>query len=293
MEIYQNQIVTLNGWRYLKKFNSIDNLCPKENVPNILIDENNPKNLPNFLSLRICAIRETFEECGILICRKNGPQYYNSISNQRKSATYLESKKILQWREKIYNNPSEFINFCKETDCCPDIWALNIWSNWVTPPSFKSRFNTIFFLTTFNQLPSAFSDGKEVQNILWRTSIEYLRDYYNGELIFPIPQYYELCRLQNFSNVEKLTIFAYERSQLGCEVYLPHRILTNKGLYTIFPGDDLYPKYIDNNKEIAKMDELPQTKIKNRIYHKTSTIHELDIENFIPKAKHIPPIPYK
>lgn len=86
--------------------------------------------------------------------------------NQGKWATYLTSKEILHWREKIYNNPHEFLNLCKHYDCCPDIWALNIWNNWVTPPSFKARFNTMFFLTTFNHLPSAFSDEKEVQNIL-------------------------------------------------------------------------------------------------------------------------------
>lgn len=44
----------------------------KVNRPPILQDydsENAKEQLPQFLSLRIGAIRETFEECGILICR--------------------------------------------------------------------------------------------------------------------------------------------------------------------------------------------------------------------------------
>lgn len=55
----------------------------------------------------------------------------------------------------------------------------------------------------------------------------------------------------------------------------------------------MYPKYVDNDKEIAKIDELPQTKVKNRLYHKTDTLNELIIENFIPTVKHIVPTPYK
>lgn len=47
---------------------SLDELKLTENVPNVL--QNSEENgLPKYLSFRICAIRETFEECGILLCK--------------------------------------------------------------------------------------------------------------------------------------------------------------------------------------------------------------------------------
>lgn len=47
---------------------SFDDLRAVENIPDVLKDDG--KNcLPKYLSFRICAIRETFEECGILLCR--------------------------------------------------------------------------------------------------------------------------------------------------------------------------------------------------------------------------------
>lgn len=41
-----------------------------------------PRNkLPRFAALRIAALRETFEECGVLICRNCRTKYRNRISN--------------------------------------------------------------------------------------------------------------------------------------------------------------------------------------------------------------------
>lgn len=70
--------------KIFKNFNSLNHLYPKENIPKILLDKNNSKKLSSYLSLRICAIRETFEESGILICKKNGTQNNKSGETARK-----------------------------------------------------------------------------------------------------------------------------------------------------------------------------------------------------------------
>lgn len=62
--------------------NAFKNLASIENVPEIL-QSNNQKSdeLPKYLSLRICAIRETFEECGILLCKTRSPQINYDVNS--------------------------------------------------------------------------------------------------------------------------------------------------------------------------------------------------------------------
>ena len=63
------------------------------------------------MAFRINAIRETFEETGILL-----------------TVDPLDQKQLdPEWRDRVHNNPSEFISLCKHLNVCPDIWSLNEW----------------------------------------------------------------------------------------------------------------------------------------------------------------------
>lgn len=61
--------------RLFEKFgfpqDSFNDLVPKKNVPQILKSNKN-SSVSKHLSFRLCAIRETFEESGILLCRSPG-----------------------------------------------------------------------------------------------------------------------------------------------------------------------------------------------------------------------------
>lgn len=65
-------------------------------------------------------------------------------------------------------------------------------------------------------------------------------------------------------------------------------------LTTLFVGDDLYPERIDEeNKEMTKMERLPDVERHNRMLHKSAYRNELYIKNFKPKADHLPPVPFR
>lgn len=61
------------------KFDSFDKLNPKKNRPELYQNQHDEE-LPKYLSLRIGAIRETFEECGILICRSYKINYKERVA---------------------------------------------------------------------------------------------------------------------------------------------------------------------------------------------------------------------
>lgn len=111
----------------------------------------NSNTVPESVFLRIAAIRETFEECGILLCKKIDTN--ESIS--------LSSTDGEVWRKKIHKNASEFLNFCRAYRCFPDLKELYLFSNWITPVSYPKRFNTFFFVNIIDQERKVAADETE------------------------------------------------------------------------------------------------------------------------------------
>ena len=120
---------------------------------------NSYPNAENILSteiaLRICAIRETFEETGILLVK-------NSF-NDTKVNSDLD---VQMWQKQCYHNSGQFVELCLELKVAPNIWDLYEWWNWLTPkvPNHK-RFDTMFYIYFSDQCPNVFCDDQEVSQI--------------------------------------------------------------------------------------------------------------------------------
>ena len=113
------------------------------------------------VSLRITGIRETFEETGVLLCKNK----HAHASQPARWASYLSGHEIKNWQKKVQEDANEFISLCRHFECYPDIWSLQEWSNWLTPSVYTKRFNTIFFLTTLDQMPTAASSSNEINEL--------------------------------------------------------------------------------------------------------------------------------
>ncbi len=62
-----------------------------------------PTDIPNDIAFRICAIRETFEESGVLLLK--------SFSNELQSN--LSTDDIQSWRKEVYADATKFIAMCR------------------------------------------------------------------------------------------------------------------------------------------------------------------------------------
>jgi len=59
--------------------------------------------IPSEVAFRICAIRETFEESGILLLK--------NLSSKHQSCLSFDEVPI--WRKKVYADASNFLNMCR------------------------------------------------------------------------------------------------------------------------------------------------------------------------------------
>ena len=126
--------------------------------------------IPSEVAFRISAIRETFEESGVLLARSIDQTSYQH--NPRPTTAYSfgndhsDSSMLEEWRQRVTRDPSEFLTLCKSLDIVPDIWSLYDWSNWLTPlgsgDSSGKRFDAAFFICCLQDCPYVAEDAGEM-----------------------------------------------------------------------------------------------------------------------------------
>jgi nucleoside diphosphate-linked moiety X motif protein 19 len=110
---------------------------------------------------RISAIRETFEETGVLFCKP--------IQSHKQSNNVLKIDDLIEWQKRVHHNPEEFLLLCKKYFLLPDLWSLYEWSNWLTPVNMgPKRYDTIFYICVVDDLPDVRIDGSEIIELLVR-----------------------------------------------------------------------------------------------------------------------------
>ncbi|XP_064549136.1 acyl-coenzyme A diphosphatase NUDT19 [Drosophila montana] len=263
----------------------LQQLCPAAAPPN-----NADETLNSAVSLRLTALRETFEEMGILLCRDR-----KTLTSTDGYAQFNEQFDRKHWQHVVHNDASKFLTLCEELDVLPDLWALHEWSAWRTPSTFKKRFETAFFLAALKTQPQVMTEPNEVKDYAWRDPLDYLQAALQKKLWLPPPQYYELSRCLNFQTLEELRQFAQKRASMGYVLTHPVMYKCTDGLVHLLPGDDMYPENPDaSNDKIEtglSTDAFRSLAKKNlhRSEHKNQHESQLHI-NFKPADGQVNPI---
>ncbi|KAM0749258.1 hypothetical protein T439DRAFT_381637 [Meredithblackwellia eburnea MCA 4105] len=191
------------------------------------------------LALRLCAVRETFEESGVLLVEddedssgKKGHEVWASVPEQERK----------QWRDKVHSQASSFVDLFKFLSeksgkpCRPALSQLQYRGNWVTPRINSRRFDTHFYVAVLppaastsssttpggeaqsSSTPSSFSeslvshDGKETVKAEWVTPPQAIRRTLGSSnadeppiILFP-PQFYLLAELMPYKSYQSLLL---------------------------------------------------------------------------------------
>ncbi|ORY02893.1 hypothetical protein K493DRAFT_311930 [Basidiobolus meristosporus CBS 931.73] len=198
----------------------------------------------DFLKLKLCAIRETFEESGLLLAKTS--------NNQDKLHNVDE---LQRWRNLIYKDASEFIEICREQQIYPAVGDLVHFSNWITPINYPKRYDTHFFLTfvsfDLDGLQSTvIADGQESLHTVWYTPGEALSEFEKGDITLFPPQWYtlkELSRIkkiselkQSLSNHKRVIPFIPQFQKADPVSAQSFAVQDAQKLFSILPGDEAY-----------------------------------------------------
>jgi 8-oxo-dGTP pyrophosphatase MutT (NUDIX family) len=126
-------------------------------------------------ALRIAAIREVFEEAGILLARRRDGQPMSGEACP------------MEVRAAVDAGTTRFIDVVSRLDAYLDLDALTVFARWITPPLTPKRFDTWFYAVRAPDDQLAACDGRETVDAEWIAPAEALRLAQAGErkVIFP------------------------------------------------------------------------------------------------------------
>ena len=151
------------------------------------------------LTLRFAAIRELFEEAGILL-----------VTDAVGSQARLDPGRIDALRREA-GTETPFGAVLKRVNLRPDFKALTYYSNWVTPASEPIRFDAHFYLARAPEGQIAVADAVEVHDGVWLRPADALAAGERGEITLRFPTRKHLERLAGYDDLDAL--FAHARAR--------------------------------------------------------------------------------
>ena len=126
-------------------------------------------------ALRIAAVREAYEETGILLARTAD------------GSVFAGDERAHLARDDIAADRRSFLDLVAELEVRLDIAALSLFARWITPTMMPKRFDTWFFLAAAPPDQLALCDGWETVDAEWIAPAEAIRlaDLGERKVIFP------------------------------------------------------------------------------------------------------------
>ena len=172
------------------------------------------------LGLLVAAVRETFEEAGVLL------------------ASPREGRDVARARVRLLQGES-FATLAEELDITISSNALTPYARWVTPKMESRRFDTRFYVAAVPTDQSASHDGSETTSAKWLQPAEAIEEMYEGRIKLAPPTVRTLQWLAGFDTIEAVAADALSRKP---PLVRPRLVSSNEGWFLALPGDPEHPE---------------------------------------------------
>ena len=143
---------------------------------------------------RIAAIRETFEESGILLARPKGA---SAPVDAARAGEIADAHRVALCEHKI-----SFLTILADNGLQLVLDALVPYAHWITPEGLPKRFDTWFFLAAAPPDQLGAHDGRESTDSIWVSPREAVEGGETGRFKLPFPTTRNLIRLAKQSDVK-------------------------------------------------------------------------------------------
>lgn len=143
------------------------------------------------VALHVAAVRETYEECGVLLARRSDGTEITADDLDRPG--WRDLREAMNDREVR----ADWRAWLAAEDLVLDLDALSAYARWVTPHGMHRRFDTRFFLaeTPALQVEIARPDDVEMTAGRWVSPSDALAAHGRGEFTMIFPTIHTLARL--------------------------------------------------------------------------------------------------
>ena len=149
-------------------------------------------------ALVCAAVRETFEECGVL------------LAGATADSVHANPAELSGDRERLVNKELSFAQFLNDHDLVLRTDLLAPLSHWITPKNEVRRYDTRFFLAELPAGQSADGETTEASETMWQTAAEALEAWTGGNHFLLPPTWSQLRAVAEHSTVAELMAAEHE-----------------------------------------------------------------------------------
>jgi 8-oxo-dGTP pyrophosphatase MutT (NUDIX family) len=180
---------------------------------------------PDQRSPRIAAVREVYEEAGVLIAKDSA------------GTPFAGDERAHDARDAIARDERAFLDLVRELDVAIDLTALTTFARWITPEMVSKRFDTWFYAARADSEQLAICDGMETVDAEWIAPSEAIRLADAGERTVIFPTRMNLQLLAEASSAADALARAAQRRLV---TVLPKMERRENGRFLVIPPDAGY-----------------------------------------------------
>ncbi|HEV2686311.1 MAG TPA: NUDIX hydrolase, partial [Actinomycetota bacterium] len=174
-------------------------------------------------ALAVCAIRETFEEAGVLLARHEDGR-----------PVRLDDPAWSNKRTALANREIDATTLAKETGIRYAADLLRFWQRWVTPVFAPRRYDTRFFVAVMPEGQSPLHDDVETTASTWVKPADAIARGRSGELVIIFPT---RKTLESFDGLETTASVFDAATSRSTQAVLPRFVVEEGEGRVYLPGD--------------------------------------------------------
>jgi 8-oxo-dGTP pyrophosphatase MutT (NUDIX family) len=184
------------------------------------------------LAFWVAAIRECFEEAGVLLATHEEAGEVISFADPETKERFNGHRKAVDTGEQ------RLLEVCEREHLQLDVGRIHYFSHWITPEGPPRRYDTRFFVAKAPPEQTPLHDDRETIANLWVSPNDALERHKRGELDLIFPTIRNLEAIGRFAKSADLLDHAQSISQVPA--ILPRIVNDEGGMRILLPGDPGY-----------------------------------------------------
>ena len=200
----------------------------------------------------VTAVRETFEEAGVLLCHRSDP---GGRSLEELLARRMERGLPKGWLKDLAVSKGWTLEFSR----------LARWAHWITPEAMPRRYETRFLVAFMPQGQECRPDLTETTDGIWMSPEKGLAGNLKGETPLSPPTLITLHQLLDYDDLDDLRIEV--KTRFWGDALLPRMIKSSHGAIILEPWDPMYSEDVEIDERKLESALLPPGEPFSRVWY--------------------------
>jgi 8-oxo-dGTP pyrophosphatase MutT (NUDIX family) len=187
------------------------------------------------LAYWVAAIRESFEEAGVLLA-------YDQAGNVIRLDEPGTKERYVEHRRAVDTGERRLVDICEDEQLQLAVDHMYYFSHWITPEGAPRRYDTRFFVARAPEAQEPLHDDHEVIANLWIRPSVALERHRSGEFDLIFPTMRSLQALERFATADD--VLAAAEAIQSVPTILPRLVEDSGGYRIVLPGDAGYDEIV-------------------------------------------------